>query len=173
MKIIYILVITLCLVWTIKEITIMFQGTKVYEGLRLKAYKDTMGHLTIGYGHNLDVNPDKTAIAMNLPLEALKARTATITKDQADTLFQLDYAVAKRGVEKLVPNIGDMPKEVQDILVDLVFNMGVGGLGEFHNTLTFFRTMNWKGAANGLEASKWYHQVGNRSKDIVDTLRNL
>ncbi len=30
---------------------------KLQEGLRLKAYKDTLGQLTVGYGHRLGDEP--------------------------------------------------------------------------------------------------------------------
>jgi len=30
------------------------ESLRVHEGLKLKPYTDTEGHLTIGFGHNLD-----------------------------------------------------------------------------------------------------------------------
>ena len=40
--------------------------TKQFEGLRLKPYNCPSGHLTIGYGHNLEANGITLEIAEEL-----------------------------------------------------------------------------------------------------------
>lgn len=147
--------------------------TRVFEGLRLKVYKDTVGKNTIGYGHNLDSSQSRRVIAQaGLDQDDLLAGQV-ITMADAERIYQIDRLTAKLDVIKLVPNLSQMPEIVQDILIDLSFNMGYNVLSTFKNTLSCFNRMDWEGAARGLSNSKWYYQVGNRSRIIVAALRNL
>lgn len=77
------------------------------EGLRLKAYKDTKGILTIGVGHT---GPEV--------VEGL-----VITKEKAHKLFQKDVAWAEDAVNLVkVP----LTQNQFDALVSFVFNIGAG-----------------------------------------------
>lgn len=140
-----------------------FKGTKIYEGLRLKAYRCTAGFLTVGYGHNIDAHKDYQILDSN----------SEITLTKAEELYDFDMADVKRDVLGLFPDLDSYPTVVQDILCDLVFNMGIRTFRMFVYTIKMLRLKNYKGAADGLSKSKWYKQVGNRSKDIVETLRGI
>lgn len=77
------------------------------EGLRLKAYRDTKGILTIGVGHT---GPEV--------VEGL-----VITKEKAHELFQKDVAWAEDAVNLVkVP----LTQNQFDALVSFVFNIGAG-----------------------------------------------
>lgn len=76
------------------------------EGLRLKAYRDPVGVLTIGYGH---VGPDVT--------DGKK-----ITVDEAEALLQADATHAADSVLKLTN--GNVSQGQLDALTDFVFNLG-------------------------------------------------
>ncbi|MBB5709360.1 lysozyme [Sphingomonas xinjiangensis] len=92
---------------------------KQFEGLRLKAYQDTGGVWTIGYGHTgPDVKPGMV-----------------ITEAQADDLLRQDVAEAERDVLRLFHSTTD---NQFDALVSFTFNLGadqVGGstLRRYHN----------------------------------------
>ena len=147
--------------------------TRQFEGLRLHVYKDSVGKSTIGYGHNLQGGNNAHLEALGLDLEDLLSGDTDLTLNQAEALFQLDMADARVAVKRLVPNLDDMPQVVQDILCDLMFNMGVGTLSKFRNTLEAFNNEDWQRASNGLRQSKWYRQVGHRSRVICNTLDNI
>ncbi len=138
----------------------MYRGTKEFEGLSLQVYKDTLGNLTVGYGHKV------------LPSDDL-ASGDWINQDEADQLYAQDMETAMRGARALVANYLDMPQAVRDILNDLTFNLGYIGFSHFHNTLDAFRCKEWGRAADGLENSLWCSQVGNRCTNTVETLREL
>ena len=57
------------------------------EGLRLKAYQDSVGVWTIGHGHNLEADPPM------LKQQAV-LRTAGIDRAEAERLLAADIAVA-------------------------------------------------------------------------------
>lgn len=81
------------------------------EGLRLKAYQDSVGVWTIGYGHTADVKPGQT-----------------ITETEALAFLRADVGWAEAAVEKLV-TVPLTPGQF-GALVSFVFNLGAGALGE-------------------------------------------
>lgn len=86
---------------------------KQSEGLRLKAYQDSVGVWTVGYGHTgSDV------------YEGL-----VITKEIADWLLELDMIDAVEGATELCPVLGDL-QHISKLaaISDFVFNFGVGRL---------------------------------------------
>lgn len=147
--------------------------TKQFEGLRLHVYKDSVGKKTIGYGHNLQGGNNQNIVKLGLSPSSLLEGTLSLTKKQADDLFDLDYSDSKDSVATLIPDIDSMPPLVQNVLVDLCFNMGLGTLSTFHRTLNAFNAKEWGIAANCLQQSLWYRQVGNRSRIICQALRNI
>ncbi|OPZ48986.1 MAG: hypothetical protein BWY95_00416 [Bacteroidetes bacterium ADurb.BinA104] len=53
----------------------------------------------------------------------------------------------------------------------MCFNLGIKGLLEFKNTLTFIAAGDWERAANGMLASKWAKQVGKRAIELSELMR--
>lgn len=87
------------------------EAIKRFEGLRLKAYLDSVGVPTIGYGHT------KTA-----------RMGQTITAERAEELLRLDLADAERAVERLVKVY--LTDNQFAALVSFTFNLGAGALGK-------------------------------------------
>ena len=84
---------------------------KRHEGLRLTAYDDGAGNLTIGYGHKIvtDMAP-------------------RITREQAEELFLADVATAEAAVNRSVRV--PLTASQFDALVSLVFNWGGGNFSQ-------------------------------------------
>ena len=80
-----------------------------YESLRLKAYDDSTGVWTIGYGHTAGIMPDMT-----------------ITESQAVDYFKTDLKSFERSVNKYV--IVPIKQNMFDALVSFTFNLGAGTL---------------------------------------------
>lgn len=83
---------------------------KEFEGLRLQAYKPvaTEKYWTIGYGH---YGPEIT-------------EGMTITKEEADKLFEQDIRNFCLTVEKNVP--ATLPRDSVDALISFCYNVGSG-----------------------------------------------
>jgi len=79
--------------------------------------------------------------------------------------------VARRGCEKLFPQFPEYSQARQNALIDMMFNMGFGTMKTFKTTIALIWDERWKDAAENLEKSKWYRQVGNRAKTICRMLR--
>ena len=113
--------------------------TKGFEGLRLTAYRDCGGVLTIGYGHT---GPDV--------IEGM-----TIDEAQAETLLRADVQVAVECVNRAVT--AAITQNQFDALVDFCFNVGCGAL----MNSTLLRKVNaadFAGAA--AQFALWVHAGG-------------
>jgi GH24 family phage-related lysozyme (muramidase) len=65
------------------------------------------------------------------------------------------------------------PGEVQEILVNMMFNMGRTRLSKFKNFRVMLDTHNWKQAAVEGRDSLWYKQVTNRAERLMTRLENV
>lgn len=123
------------------------------EGREPRPYKDSLGYLTIGYGHNLD--------SEGLCEEAM--------------LVQLRHDIRTKALEpldKAFPWWRNHPENVQRVLANLCFNMGIGKLRTFKNTLRLIEHRQYKAAAVELLKSKYAKQVGQRAIRLSELLKN-
>jgi GH24 family phage-related lysozyme (muramidase) len=135
--------------------------------MRLRAYLDTRGILTVGVGRNLDANPLSTD---ELQAVGHDARTRPITHDQALFLLHNDEAHA---INALCANCSwwiSLDDVRARAMVDLMFNMGWGTLQTFKHFLADMATKDYEAAGKELLSSKWYNQVGLRGPRIVDMI---
>ena len=123
-----------------------------HEGLRLKPYRCTSGKLTIGIGRNLD--------------------DRGISQTEAYVLLENDIQNCEMQLVDEIPEIYNTLDEVRkSVLLNMCFNLGIGGLLEFNNTLAFIAAGDWERAANGMLASKWAKQVGMRAIELSEMMR--
>lgn len=112
--------------------------TEREEGVRLTAYQDQVGVLTIGYGHTHGVTEGMTC-----------------SQEQAEKWLQEDIASAEAAVNTYVHV--PLTQGEFDALTDFVFNLGSGSL--LHSTLlTLLNKGDREGAAKEFE--KWDHAGG-------------
>lgn len=107
---------------------------KEFEGLELKAYKDSVGVVTIGYGSTGD------HVFMG----------QTITEAQAEALLRKDIARFEKGVDDLVKV--PLTQNQFDALVSFSFNLGLGNL-KSSTLLRKLNSLDYAGAAN--EFVRW------------------
>lgn len=88
----------------------------VREGVRLKAYKDTVGVWTIGVGHTSAAGPPTVTPGL------------TITKEECDEIFARDLVQYERAVARAVKVT--LAQNQFDALVSLCFNIGTGGFAK-------------------------------------------
>lgn len=121
-----------------------------HEGLRLRAYRDTVGKLTIGIGRNLDDTGISKAEALHLLENDIgECLTDLVTWPWFETLD----AVRQR------------------VLIDMRFNLGDAGLRGFKTTLQAVAEGRYGDAADGMLASKWARQVGQRARTLAAMMR--
>lgn len=135
--------------FNLRQIT---QDLKQDEGFRSKPYRDIVGKLTIGYGHNLD---DKG-----------------ILEHQADMILADDIAEICGQLDQYLPWWRKMSDIRQGVLLNMCFNLGIKSLLTFKNTLEAMKNGDYEQAARGMENSKWFGQVKERAVRLVKEMRN-
>lgn len=117
------------------------------EGLKDKPYLDTVGKLTIGVGRNLhDVG---------------------LSPDEIQYLLGNDIKRVEGDLDVALPWWRDMTEARQQVLANMCFNLGVGGLLGFKNTLAAMKAGRYEEAATGMRQSLWARQVGERSERLA------
>ena len=124
-----------------------------YEGYRNCRYSDAKGVMTIGIGWNLSSNREVTGklIGVTMP--------TCITDTKVNTLYEYSVRRAAEELYKYLPWSRDLARGVRDVLVRMSFNMGMGALLGFKNTLAALKARDYRKAANGFRASQWCRDV--------------
>jgi lysozyme len=143
-----------------------------HEDWRTQTYTDTAGHPTVGVGFNLD-RADAPAKIAALGLDYQKVRDAEqdLTDAQVHQLFQADLDTAISSAQDLLSNFDNINDDRQAVVVDMVFNLGADKFSQFTNTIDAIENEDWNRAADEMENSKWYDQVGSRGEFDSDTMR--
>jgi lysozyme len=135
------------------------------EGRRAKPYKDTVGKWTVGVGHNVTDN--------GLPGYAVVEliEHGSLSDNSIDRLLgeDIDKALKDAGA---IPVFKTLDPVRQSVLADMVFNMGLGSVLGFQNTLACIARADWENAAKNMLKSKWAEQVGNRAVELAELMRS-
>ena len=122
----------------------------LHEGLKLKPYRCTAGKLTIGVGRNLD---DKG-----------------ISHDEAMLLLRNDIEEVTRQLERYSWYVALGPTR-RKVLIDMAFNLGIGGLLGFQKMIEALERGDYERAADEMVNSRWYKQVGKRGRRLERMMR--
>lgn len=129
----------------------LIEMVKRHEGYRARAYRDTKGILTIGYGRNIE--------------------NVGISEEEALILLANDLASAKADLRHLFPKLETFTPARQAALIDMMFNMGAHVFGTFGRMIAAIHNGDWELAALEAADSQWYRQTGQRAVEIVAMLR--
>ena len=127
---------------------------KRHEGLVLHAYKDSLGYLTIGYGRLID-----------------KAKHGGISEAEAEYLLQNDVSIVLAALHRNIPFFDSLCVPRQAVLVNMAFQMGIGGVQKFKKTLSLVEMGDYDGAADGMLKSLWAKQTPNRAAEMAQQMR--
>jgi lysozyme len=120
------------------------------EGFSSKPYGDTLGHLTIGYGFNLDDG---------------------MTKEEALLLLKLKISKKKAELERMIPIYSKSSQAVKFVLENMAYNMGTKKLLTFVNFLRLLEEGRMDEAADEMLDSLWANQVGDRAVRLSNIIR--
>lgn len=125
---------------------------KLAEGLRLKAYQDSVGVWTIGFGTNL---------------QELKVDETLATVWLRDKLTEAEHEC-----QTAFPWWCDLDSVRQRAVTELVYNLGLTRFRMFVRTIEALANQDYERAAQQLQASKWAKQVGpTRSGRLIGMIR--
>lgn len=130
---------------------LLLDSIEGHEAFRAKAYQDSNGVWTIGYGHNVQV--------------------MTISPRQAEIWLAQDVIAAEEAAKKF-PEYAYLDTDArQNAFIEMVFNMGPGKVAEFKNMLNAIKQRRWDYAADCALDSLWARQVGQRAITLATMLR--
>jgi lysozyme len=113
-----------------------------HEGEVLHAYQDSKGLWTIGRGHLID-----------------QRKGGGISPAASKFIYGEDLLDKQAALDRALPWWRQLDPVRAAVLLELTFNMGIGGLLTFTNTLAAFKDGRWADAAAGLRKSDWARDV--------------
>ena len=122
-----------------------------FEGLRLNAYLDTTGHFTCGYGHRC-------------------AQGTKMTLIEAEKTLADDISCAERGAKAVFPTFSAQPQRVQDVLVELTFQLGPAGIRKFVHFNQAIQSRDYALASACLLDSRFHKQCNARCEALAGKL---
>ena len=98
---------------------------------------------------------------------------ASIDTVRVHETFESDIEGVLSDCSKLYSDFEDLPEEAQRVIANMMFNMGYTRLSKFKNMKLSVDDRNWDIAADEMVDSRWYYQVPNRAKRLVERMRNI
>ena len=123
----------------IKDMIKANEGTGPIKNDRFMPYQDTVKKWTIGYGRNIT--------------------DCGISLEEAEILLEGDINDVVLALDHSISWWRDKPENVQLVLQDLCFNMGISTLMTFKNTLLLINLGHYKDAADSLQKTKYHKDV--------------
>ena len=142
----------------------VFEQLKIDEGVVYEIYNDHLGYPTFGVGH----------LVLESDPEHGKATGTPVSEERVADCFEKDLDLA---ISECVALYGDQfkewPGEVQEVLVNMMFNMGRTRLSGFKNFRSALEEGDWSRAAIEGRDSKWHKQVTNRAERLMVRLEAI
>jgi lysozyme len=137
------------------NLEMLISELRVDEGVRYAPYNDSLGIQTIGVGHNLQASP--------LP----DVWSYPLTDDEVNQLLTDDLQTVFTALNNNLQWWTDLSDVRQRVLCNMCFQLGIGGLLGFRNTLIFIRQGQYSQAATGMLNSKWADQTPARAQRLA------
>ncbi len=135
------------------------------EGVKYEIYLDHLGYATFGIGHLVKKTDAEHGDPPGTP----------VSLERVNEAFEADLEVAVQGCHNVFgqKTFQGFPAEVQEILVNMIFNLGETRLGKFQNFKRALSVGDWTIAAVEGRDSLWYRQVTNRAERLMSRLEQV
>lgn len=146
---------------------VLKEQIKRHEGEVLEIYKDSLGYLTFGVGHLVREDDPEFGQPEGTP----------VTQERVDEVYEHDFDKHVEETIHLFESKGGedfyaLPEDIQHVLVNMTFNLGGTRFGKFNNMWKGVVENDWEKVAVEMEDSKWFGQVGRRSVELQEMVRN-
>ena len=143
----------------------VYEQLKIDEGVVYEIYLDHLGYKTFGVGHLVLESDPEHGYDVGEPVSV--ERVIECFNRDLDVAVSECVALYKADVWE------GFPGEVQEILVNMMFNLGRPRLSKFKRMNVALLETDWKEAAKEGRDSLWYKQVGNRAERLMTRLENV
>jgi len=138
----------------------LLEQLKFEEGLRLSAYDDTEGVLTIGYGHNLIARPSFKGEKIPHTITAEFAESLLLQDIDDTTIHLMSAWFGARFLDR--PRL--------EACLNMAFELGVADFMEFKAMRKALANKHWSEARYQALQSKWAKQVPARAQRVSSQL---
>jgi lysozyme len=124
------------------------------EGVMASAYSDSEGYLTIGVGRLID-----------------EKRGGKLSADEIEYLLDNDIDKIINQATREFTWYHDLSEIRQEVILNMIFNLGIGGVKKFKNMINALERHDWEDSAREMLDSKWSGQVGHRAIRLSEAMR--
>ena len=143
----------------------VYNQLKIDEGIVYEIYNDHLGYPTFGVGHLILESDEEFGRPVGTPVDEERVRSC-FDRD-------LDIAIGECSALYGEREFGELPDPVQQILVNMMFNMGRPRLSKFKKMNSAIAEGDWKTAAVEMMDSRWARQVGDRAVRLKNRILTL
>ena len=136
---------------------------KIDEGCVYEIYNDHLGYPTFGIGHLVTESDPENGQTLG----------TAVSEDRVTEAFKSDVQSVLSDCDILYPDFSSLPEEAQQVIANMMFNLGRPRLSKFAGMKRGVDSKDWGAAADEMVDSRWYRQVGPRAERLVDRMRNV
>ena len=136
---------------------------EIDEGIVHEIYLDHLGYATFGIGHLVRESDPENGLPTGSP----------ISPERCAEAFESDIEAVLSDCNILYPDFADLPEEAQQIIANMMFNLGRPRLSKFVGMKRGVDAKDWNAAADEMVDSRWYRQVGARAERLVNRMREI
>nr|DAI52131.1 MAG TPA: lysozyme [Caudoviricetes sp.] len=141
----------------------LIEKIKENEGFEDHRYEDNLGRPTIGYGFLL-----AALTADELALNGGKVEP--MSKAVADQILEIKLIKLAPSVCEAFPWLKEKPQNVQEVVIEMAYQLGVSKVKKFVTTMHHIRTGEYEAAYQSGMNSLWAKQTPNRAKKVLGGL---
>jgi|TARA_Y100000748_G_scaffold296473_1_gene289323 lysozyme len=136
---------------------------EIDEGVEYEVYLDHLGYATFGVGHLVLESDPEHGAEVGTP----------VSESRVIEAFEQDCENVLRDCNILYEDFASLPEEAQQVIANMMFNMGRPRLSKFKGMKRGVDSRDWNAAADEMVDSAWYRQVTNRADRLVERIRAL
>jgi len=127
----------------------LVDSIKKHEGFRGEVYQDHLGFDTVGYGTKMPLSEKEAAVILTMRLNNMI-----------------------KNLELKKPFVYQLPREAQNILSEMAYQLGVVGLLNFRRMWIHLRDHDFHNASVEMLDSKWASQTPSRAYELSLRMKN-
>lgn len=131
----------------------LVRNTKDHEGFRSKVYTDSLGFETVGYGFTI--------------------KDLVLPEGVSSTLLRIILMERVIKLQEKLDWFNSMPNVVQEVIVEMTYQMGISGFLKFKKTIAFMKKKQFKKASLEMLRSQWAEkQSPNRALEMSNIVKD-
>ena len=130
----------------------LLESIKKHEGFVEHVYDDSLDIPTIGYGFAI--------------------KDLVLDEDIAEEILIRKLEKLKRNANSRFKWLEDMPQEIQAVVLNMCYQLGVTGVSKFRKAISALQEGEWHEAADEMLDSLWARQTPNRAEELSNIVRN-